>query len=82
MAEYNFDELVNEVANNKKRFAEYAFSKDKAQLESTKEVFALACEQIANVYLPYGFTYAKGNKHLSLKQKNNEFIYKISFWSS
>jgi len=82
LAEYGFNELVMEVANNKKLFASYAFNKNKEINENPREVFLSACEYIASVYYPYGFIYSKSGQHLTLKQKDNEFIYKISFQSS
>ncbi|MDR0541851.1 MAG: hypothetical protein LBH19_06525 [Dysgonamonadaceae bacterium] len=80
MAEYGFKELVMEIADSKKLFAENAFKKAFSN-EDTREIYLSACENIANVYLPYGFKYSKSRRHLRLIQKNNEFIYQISFWS-
>ncbi|MDR1179190.1 MAG: hypothetical protein LBK44_01690 [Spirochaetales bacterium] len=82
MAEYGFTELVKEIANNKKSFAEYTFNKKQIPHENTREVYLAACEDIANIYIPYGFKYSKSGQHLTLKQKDSEFIYKISFGSS
>jgi hypothetical protein len=82
MAEYGFNELVMEIANNKKLFAEYTFNNKPISNENTREVYLSACENIANVYLSYGFKYSKSGQHLTLRQKDNEFIYKISFQSS
>jgi hypothetical protein len=82
MAEYDFNKLVMETANNKKLFAEYAFNKKQTSNENSREIYLSACENIAGVYLPYGFKYSKSGQHLTLKQKDNEFIYKISFHSS
>jgi hypothetical protein len=81
MAEYGFKELVIEIADSKKLFAENAFKKTFSN-EDTREIYQSACENIANAYLPYGFKYSKSSRHLRLKQKNNEFIYQISFYSS
>jgi hypothetical protein len=82
MAGYGFNELVTEIANNKKLFAEYTFNNKAISNENTREIYLSACENIANVYFPYGFKYSKSRQHLTLKQKDTEFIYKISFWSS
>jgi hypothetical protein len=82
MAEYGFNELVMEIANNKRLFAEYVFNKKQISNENSREIYLSACENIANFYLPYGFKYSKSGQHLTLKQKDNEFIYKISFNSS
>ena len=82
MGEYGFNELVLEIANNKKSFAEYAFDKQHISNENTRDVYLSTCEKIANIYLPYGFKYSKSGPHITLKQKSLEFIYKISFGSS
>lgn len=82
MSEYSFNELVKEIANNKKSFADYVFSKNRVSNENTREIYLSACENIANIYTCYGFKYSKSGTHLTLKQKENEFIYKISFRSS
>jgi len=82
MAEYGFNELVSEIANNKKAFAEYTFKKQCALNENTKGVYLEVCEKIANCYNPYGFKFSKSGAHITLKQKNIEFIYKLSFQSS
>jgi hypothetical protein len=82
MAEYGFNELVMDIINNRKSFSEYCFNKSKMETKNTREVFLSTCENIANIYIPYGFKYSKSGQHLTLKQKDNEFIYKISFSSS
>jgi hypothetical protein len=82
MAEYGFNELVKEISDNKKLFTEYTFGEKQISDENTREVYLSACEKIANIYSPYGFKYSKSGQHLTLKQKDNEFIFKISFHSS
>jgi hypothetical protein len=82
MAEYGFNDLVDEIANDKKLFAEYTFGKKHVYNENTREIYLSACEKIANVYTPYGFKYSKSGQHLRFKQKSSEFIFQISFSSS
>jgi len=82
MGEYVFNELVLEIANNKRSFSEYALKKQRVSNESTKEVYFEVCEKIADCYIPYGFKFSKSGPHITLKQKNIEFIYKIAFQSS
>ena len=82
MAEYGFNELISEIANNKRSFAEYAFKKQHFSDENTKDVYLDVCEKIASCYAPYGFQFAKSGPHITLKQKDTEFVYKITFQSS
>lgn len=81
MAEFSFNELVREIAQNKKMSAEHRFSKQIID-EKPRDVYLATCEQIASYYEPFGFKYSKSGQYLRLKQKDSEFVFQISFSSS
>ena len=81
MAEFGFEDLIKDIAANKKSMAQTRFSKIE-RIENPKDVYTEVCQTIADYYGEYGFKYAKSKQTLTLKRKNSEFTYKISFSSS
>ena len=81
MAEFSFNELVQNIVQSKKISAEHRFSKQVVD-EKPRDVYLAVCEQIASYYEPFGFKYSKSGQHLKLKQKDGEFVFQISFSSS
>lgn len=81
MAEFNFNELIKDIAEGKTLSAKSRFTKQE-RIEIPREVYLSACEDIAAYYAPYGFKYAKSQQHMTLKSKGSEFIFRISFSSS
>jgi hypothetical protein len=81
MAEFSFNDLVQNIAQNKKMSAEHRFSKQVVD-EKPRDVYLTACKRIASYYEPFGFKYSKSSQHLRLIQKDSEFVFQISFGSS
>jgi hypothetical protein len=50
--------------------------------ETTREIYLSTCQTIASFYEPLGFKYYPSGQHLRLKNKDNGFIFQISFGSS
>lgn len=81
MAKLTFTDLIQDIANTKKRRSESCFIKQEKN-EKPRDVYLSVCKNIADYYEPYGFKYSASRQHLTLKTKGSEFIYKISFSSS
>ena len=81
MPEFNFNDLIQDIADRKKRLAEKRFSTQEKN-ENPREVYLSVCKNIADYYEQYGFKYSASGQHMTLKTKGSEFIYKISFSSS
>ncbi len=81
MAEFNFNDLIQDIADRKKRLSEKRFVTHE-KIENPREVYLSVCKSIADYYEQYGFKYSPSGQHMTLKTKGSEFIYRISFSSS
>ncbi|MDR1911140.1 MAG: DUF4304 domain-containing protein [Helicobacteraceae bacterium] len=79
MAEYSLETALADLADRKRNFNK---PNQSGLTQKPREVYLAACEEIANRYEKLGFKYSKSRQHLTLKQKESEFIFRISFQSS
>lgn len=75
----NLSEILAETAARKLRAAQTRFGKNATPAESPREVYLKACQHIANVLVPDGFTYARSSQ--SLTRKTKDFSFHIYFQS-
>lgn len=81
MTVFTFNDLIQDIADRKKRLSEKRLSAQENN-ENPREVYLSVCKNIADYYEQYGFKYSASGQHITLKTKGSEFIYKISFSSS
>lgn len=75
----NLSEILAEAAARKLRAAQTRFGKNAIPAESPREVYLKACQHIADVLAPDGFTYARSSQ--SLTRKTKDFSFHVYFQS-
>jgi hypothetical protein len=72
--------IIEDIAYRKHQAAKARFGKKLPNIESPRKVYLTACTQIASVFIPLGYKYAKSGPHT--RCQNGDFTFQISFQSS
>lgn len=73
-------EIIENNALRKYQAAKARFGKKQFNVEPPRKVYLTACAQIASVFIPLGYKYAKNGPHT--RRQNGDFVFQISFQSS